>query len=195
VLVAVVLVGPGLNLIGGADSSDAPAIVAATTEASRATTAAPAVGQDVLEAGGSATDSAAEAEPAPTAAAGVSTTTTVEAAVEEAQLQAYFRDESADLDALREDLADMEFDEGAARSHALRMADDSILEDDLRFVEACIAVTLNSEDSFLEGFQLARGRFNGREVLLVVYLAEDLEESALIAHAVDSCEELGRAGP
>jgi len=199
VLVAVVLVGPGLNLIGGADSSDAPDIVAATAEASRATTAAPAVGQDLFEAGESVTEGAADAAAAPTAApttaAPGATTTTIEAAVEEAQLQAYFRDESADLNALREDLADMKFDEGAARSYALRLADDSILADDLTFGEACIAITLSSENDFLEGFQLARGRIDGREVLIVVYLAEDPEEFAVIAHAADNCEVLGRAGP
>jgi hypothetical protein len=191
VLVAVVLVGPGLNLIGGAsDSTTDSTVFAAATTAAAQTTAAPeaalAPAEDLTS------DGAAESQ-APVAEA--TTTSAAGGAAESERLYAYFREQNPDLDALRDDLADFGFDENVGRSNALQQADDSILEDDLAAVAACINGTLSSEDTFLEGFQLARGLLDGREVLLVVYLAEDPENSALIAHAADNCEELARAGP
>ncbi len=201
VLVAVVLVGPGLNLIGGADSSSDTTSVVAATEAAAATTAAPALGAGTDEAreGLSSPDAVADAEQAPTAApttaapAATIVTTTAPPLLDSDRFAYFMKD--VDLEALREEMTSFSFEEDAARSEALRMAGDSILEEDLGAAEACIALTLTSEDNFLEGFQLARTQYDGREVLLIVYLAEDLEESALIAHAADNCEELDRAGP
>ena len=87
------------------------------------------------------------------------------------------------------------FDAEASRSQLLRSDDaDSILEEAIEDSEACIVVTITSEENLIEGFQVARGTLEGRDVIYVVYLAEDLTESVLIAHAADNCEELGRAG-
>jgi hypothetical protein len=201
VLVAVVLVGPGLNLIGGGDSSSDTTTVVAATDAAAATTAAPALGagSDEAQEGASSPDSIAAAEVAPavaptTAAPATTMVTTTGSVVLETDRFAYFLDD-ADLEALRDGLAASSFEEDSARSQALRVAGGSIVEEDFGAAEACIELTLSSEDNFLEGFQLARGQYDGREVLLIVYLAEALEESALIAHAADNCEELDRAGP
>lgn len=205
VLTAVVVVGPGLNLIGGGDDashSDLSEIGAAATTAAPAITAAPAgdLGMASPNVGG-ATDDMADrvseeaATAPPTAAAAVTTTTTDGLVIEGAESFAFFGDESPDLEALRSELAAAEFDESAVRSNVLRLAGDSILEEDPGAARACVKVTLTSEENFVEGFQVARGLLGGREVLIVVYLAEDLEESELIMHAADNCEELGRAGP
>lgn len=204
VLAAVVVVGPGLNLIGGGDAGpgDLPEIGAAATTAAPAITAAPAgdLGVASPNVGGATDDMAGrvseEAATAPTtAAAAVTTTTTDGLVIEGAESFAFFGDESPDLEALRSELAAAAFDESAVRSNVLRLAGDSILEEDPGAARACVEVTLTSEENFVEGFQVARGLLGGREVLIVVYLAEDLEESELIMHAADNCEELGRAGP
>lgn len=204
VLTAVVVVGPGLNLIGGDDAShsDLAEIGAAATTTAPAITAAPAgdLGMASPNVGGATDDMAdrvpEEAATAPTtAAAAVTTTATDGLVIEGAEPFAFFGDESPDLEALRSELAAAEFDESAARSNVLRLAGDSILEEDPGAARACVEVTLTSEENFVEGFQVARGLFGEREVLIVVYLAEDLEESELIMHAADNCEELGRAGP
>lgn len=198
VLMAVVLVGPGLNLIGGGDSADSPEIAAATTSAA-ATTAAPTAGADMRapQEGNSLADELAEAAPvttsAPTAAA--PSTTAIAQAVVESDLFAYFGEENPNLEEIRDDLVLNSFDVPALRSQLLRQSDDSIPEEDFGAATACIQLTLTSEDNLTEGFQVARGRIDGREVILIVYLAEVIEESALIAHAADTCEVLERAGP
>lgn len=195
VLVAVLAVGPGLNLIGGSDSSDTAEFSAATTAAAATTTAAPAAALDM-------TDSAeienglagGDPEPAeaPTAEATFPSTTAVRG---ETRLFAYYGEGDLDLFALRGELEANAFDGSATRSQMLRQADESLTEDDAGAAEACIALTLSSEEDFLEGFQLALGNIGGREVLVVAYLTDSPEESTVVAHAADNCEELGRAGP
>ena len=113
----------------------------------------------------------------------------------ESDLFAYFGEENPNLEEIRDDLVLNSFDVPALRSQLLRQSDDSIPEEDFGAATACIQLTLTSEDNLTEGFQVARGRIDGREVILIVYLAEVIEESALIAHAADTCEVLERAGP
>ena len=198
-LVAVVLVGPGLNLIGGSGSADSSEIAAATTSDAAATTDR-AAGADAPPAqeSGSPTDevdeAAALATVAPTTTS-PSTSVAAPAAVGDSDLFAFFQDESPNLEALRDDLALNSFDVPSLRSQLLGQSDDSIVEEDFGDAAACIQLTLTSEDNLVEGFQVARGRIDGREMILIVYLAEDPEESILISHAADTCEVLERAGP
>ncbi len=197
VLVAVVVIGPGLNLIGGAaDSDDTPQIVAATTVTSDDAVARPEGALDIAPEAGESFEARDGAETSTTAAPQLaSTPTTLVEPVERAPLYAYFGNEVPDLEAFRAELLDSAFDEEAARSQALRYAADSLLEEDLDDAATCIEVTLSADDGFVEGFPFAQGRLDDREVLYVVYLGESLEATALVVHAADSCEELQRVGP
>ena len=187
VLLAVVVVGPTLDFIGGGGSDSSDATIGA--EAAAATTLA--VGQTDMAQGGTDGDPVSEA---PTAGTTSETTTRGLVPSENQKLYGYYSD-VPDLDSLRLSLAATDFDEANARSEALRDADDSVLEEELADSEACVTVTISSNDNFVRGFQVARGELDGRQVIYVVYLAEDLDESVLLVHAADNCEELARAGP
>lgn len=189
VLVAVVVVAPALNLIGGGgDSSDdgfetAVATTAAAAQAPRAAleespTLAPA-------------DSGSGAADATTLAPSLSTTTFVQ---EGLTGLAYFT-EAPDLGALRLQISSTDYDLDESRDLTRAQSLDSVIETDEATVNACISITLSNSDEFIDGFQIARGSYEGREAIFYVFLAEDLENSAIIVQAGDNCEELARAGP
>ncbi len=199
VLVAVVIVGPALNLIGGSnDSSDDTVIAfATTTAAARAEldAAVPNAG-DLQAAEGAENPETTFAAATTTAAPPPSTTTpptTTRAQVENPTLYAYFAS-TPDLGAVFDTVAETGFDEEASRSGVLKLSGASIQEEQIDDSQVCAAITISSDDNLIEGFQVARGLIDGREALYVVYLAEDLQESVLIVHAADNCEELDRAG-
>lgn len=195
VLLAVVVAAPALNLIGGTDddSSDAPIAVgaeSATTTAASFQLDATENTEDLQGNGLGEAPPAAESTLAPT----TTTTATTRALTEDPTLYAYFA-RTTDLGALLNTVAATGFDEDASRSQVLRVSGESIVEQKLADSQACSSITISSSDNFIEAFQIARGQLEDRAVLYIVYLAEDLEESALIVHAADNCEELGRAGP
>ncbi|MCP3977454.1 MAG: hypothetical protein GY720_23435 [bacterium] len=198
VLVAVVVAGPALDLIGGDDDSADATVVA---DGGFATTSAPTA---ALEAAPNANDlqgsNGSEAAPETTFAAATTTTVAPPATtaapttrVQDPTLYAYFAQEP-DLSALLSTVAGTGFDEQASRSGVLKASGDSVQEEQLEDSQTCASITISSEDNFIEAFQIARGQIDGREVLYIIYLAEDLEESELIAHAADNCEQLARTG-
>jgi len=184
VLLAVVVAAPTLNLIGGGDDGADATIVADATAGATATTAGAVAEMAPLGDGGAGdsfdTQAATTIAPPPEASGQM--------------LYGYFIDET-DLDELRSSAAGTGFDEEASRSQALRMADDSVLDEGPDDADACIAVTVTSEENLVGGYQIARGTYQGRDVLYVIYVAEDPAESILLVHAADNCEEIGRAGP
>jgi hypothetical protein len=194
VLLAVVVAGPGLNLIGssGSDTDDTSIVADAplreeTTAAS--TTSAPAALESVPNAAGGQEDTALTTLAPDQTLAAVSTTEALQD-----KLYGYFSD-VPDLPALRDEAAATGFDPEAVRSQALRDADESVFDETQDQSLACINVTLTIDSNLIDGFQIARGEVEGRDVLYVIYLAEDLEESLLLVQAADNCEELGRVGP
>lgn len=188
VLVAVVVAAPALNMIGGSsDDSEEPLEQALTTTA--AAFQADAANPSDLELGGAA-EGIAEASQAPATTFAAATTTL--APPEAPSLVAYFAD-VPDLADLLEAVADAEFDADNSRSLARSVSGDTTREGQLDESILCSSITISNEDNFIEAFQIARGQIEDREVVYVVYLAENLEESALIVHASDNCEELGRA--
>lgn len=187
VLVAVVVIGPGLNLVGGGSSDDAFDVAA--TAAPTESPAESLIATDQAEqARGEENQGASQLSAVTTTVAG----TPPAVAVAEPDLYAFY-EQRPDLLLLRDRVAGTGYDEDQSRSLALRDAAGSFFEDRPDDAQACIGLTIASEDNFVDGFQIARGEVGGRDVLYIVYLAEDLEESALIVHAADNCDELGRA--
>jgi len=186
VLIAVVAIGPKLDFIGSNDASDA------TFEAAvGATTAEPTAALDSAIAGGA--ENVEDAPIAPSSAP-ASTSLALGQGGDDATLYGYYKT-FPDLESLRLSLADANFDEDLARSQFLRDAGESFREEEPDDARACTQVTITSEEDFVDGFQVARGELDGRDVLYILYLAEDPGDSVLIVHAADNCEELGRAGP
>jgi len=192
VLVAVVVVGPGLDLIGGSSepASDATIVADAPATTTAPATEAPAAFEAAPNAGGAGEDDTARTTMAP------AETTTTARPVDgtlAAELYAFYADEP-DLAALRREAETSEFNEDLIRSEALSKAGSSIIDAGQDQAGACIAVTITNEPDLVDGFQIARGELDDRDVIYVIYLAEDLTESLLIVQAADNCEELRRVG-
>lgn len=188
VLVAVVAVAPRLSLVGGADSADTVALEAAESTASSTTAAfdqgaaglQPAAEQDMISAATTAAPMAATTTALPPGAA--------------LDLLGYYA-ANPDLAQLRSSLRDQDFEPESVRQFARLDAGETVPEEDLRAVNSCLVRTLTTSDEFVEGFQFARGNYDGQEVIFYVYLATDPSESAVVVQAADTCEELARAGP
>ena len=187
VLAAVVIAGPALDLIGGGASDGADPTVA--TES-----AADSFGETRRDAdGGGAMDQAEAPEQGQTQATDL-TTTTVQASVGglgDEDRYAYFLNEATAR--LGEVAAEGDYEEELLKRAALSLTRESVIDRQATEAALCITVTLTNEPNFVDAFQVARGDISGREVVYVVYLAETLEESAVVAHAVDNCEVMGRS--
>ena len=187
VLIAVVAVAPRLNLVTGGDADT----VALETTAAPATTAAASF--DAQASGGGAEEHA-DTTAAPTTAPLAATTTTFPVPSATLNVLGYYA-ENPDLGQLRSRLEAQDYEPEFAIDYALKDAGAEVPEDDAATVDNCLAVTLSLSEEFVDGFQFARGSFDGRESVFYVFLAEDPEESAVVVLAADTCEELGRAGP
>ncbi len=189
VLIAVVAIAPRLSLVGGADSADTVALESAET------TVATTIAANFDSAAGQIQSGEQDIRTADPTRAPLAATTTVVAPPEGASdLYGYYA-ENPDLVLLRSRLQAQEFDPDSARLFALKDAEAEVPEEDVNTVNSCLVVTLSSSDEFVEGFQFARGNYDGREVIFYVYLAEEPSKSAVVVQTADTCEELARAGP
>ena len=192
VLIAVVAIAPRLSLVGGADSADTVALEAAESTIAAATTAAPRLDAAAGQVQVGEEDNLGTAAPTTSPNA---LSTTMAPPPEGALERVGYYAANPDLTLLRSRLESQEFDPDSARLFALKDAEAEIAEEDVNTVNSCLVVTLSTSDEFIEGFQFARGNYDGREVIFYVYLAEEPAESAVVVQAADNCEELARAGP
>ena len=189
VLAAVVVAGPALNLIGGGASDSGDTEASITAESAADTLRDTRQTDDDMS-----FDLPESASQGVTQSPGITTTTSAAdggSGMDGLDRYAYFRDEATET--LRLMAMEGEYDEDELKRAALSVAGESVVDQEVADAALCITVTLTNEPNFVDGFQVARGNVSGREVVYVVYLAETLEESVVVAHAADNCEVLGRS--
>ncbi len=202
VLVAVVVVGPQLDLLGGSDSAGtaddtfeialAPEVTVATDDGDVSEGAVPQDGA-MLDRGEGGGDMMAGADEENGTAATAPETTVAPATTAAAPpplLESFTLYSSPELDSLP-GLADVASSIGEARSlSAFGPPDEGNSRLEILDEARCLQIGLNQAPDSSDAFILALAGINDVEVVIVAYIAPDFEVVTVLAHDLETCEVL-----